>query len=188
MSSHHIVKEDQEPALIIEDLDGVSADQLGQLLEWSPTVIAHRDNGDAIAAQGMKVDVLFSDQPLTSFQDHTLILPLSSVFLHDALSYLISKNYPAASVVSRTIDPIWLLEYATDINVTLLGSGKRIFVAKSGFSKWKPKGESIYVYGDAPVVETDGLIPESSDHYLTEGDGFYTIWFEKKYGLVGELL
>ena len=39
MSSHHIVKDDQEPALIIANGAACSQELLGQLLEWSPLVI-----------------------------------------------------------------------------------------------------------------------------------------------------
>ncbi len=39
MSSHHIVRDDQEPALIIANGEACSAELLGQLLEWSPLVI-----------------------------------------------------------------------------------------------------------------------------------------------------
>ena len=39
MSSHHIVRDDQAPALIIANGEACSEELLGQLLEWSPTVI-----------------------------------------------------------------------------------------------------------------------------------------------------
>ena len=39
MSSHHIARDDQEPALIIANGEMCSQELLGQLLEWSPLVI-----------------------------------------------------------------------------------------------------------------------------------------------------
>ena len=39
MSSHHIVRDDQEPALIIANGASCSNELMGQLLEWSPLVI-----------------------------------------------------------------------------------------------------------------------------------------------------
>ena len=39
MSSHHIVREKQEPALLVLGLNNFSTELLGQLLEWNPTVI-----------------------------------------------------------------------------------------------------------------------------------------------------
>ena len=188
MSSHHIVKEDQEPALIIDDLDGISPDQLGQLLEWSPTVLAHSDNFKLVVERGIKIDVLFANEPIDLPQDHVTILPLSDIFLDGALSYLVSSGYQAANVVSNVVDPKRLLQYTNTINTTLLGNGRRIFTVKSGFSKWKPQGEAVYVYGDSLVVDTVGLTRQGTDHYLTESDGFYAVHFAQEYGLVGELL
>jgi len=39
MSSHHIVREKQEPALIIANGEACSTELLNQLLEWSPFVV-----------------------------------------------------------------------------------------------------------------------------------------------------
>ena len=39
MSSHHIVRDDQERALIIGNGQACSKELMGQLLEWSPLVI-----------------------------------------------------------------------------------------------------------------------------------------------------
>ena len=39
MSSHHIVRDDQEPALIIANGAVCQPELLGQLLEWSPLVV-----------------------------------------------------------------------------------------------------------------------------------------------------
>ena len=39
MSSHHIVRDDQEPALIIANGEACSMNLLHQLLEWSPLVV-----------------------------------------------------------------------------------------------------------------------------------------------------
>ena len=39
MSSHHVVKEKQEPALIIANGAECEWDLMGQVLEWSPFII-----------------------------------------------------------------------------------------------------------------------------------------------------
>lgn len=45
MSSHHIVRDDQEPALIIANGAACSSELLGQLLEWSPSSCFGFGNG-----------------------------------------------------------------------------------------------------------------------------------------------
>ena len=56
MSSHHFVKEKQEPALIIADLDGFDEEYLGQLLEWSPTVLVPSHLVEKVISLGIKID------------------------------------------------------------------------------------------------------------------------------------
>ena len=61
MSSHHIVRDDQEPALIIANGASCSQELLGQLLEWSPLVIVLDSAIERVLEIGIKVDVLLGD-------------------------------------------------------------------------------------------------------------------------------
>src|SRR6187402_2082275 len=61
MSSHHIVRDDQEPALIIANGAACSSELLGQLLEWSPLVIVLDSAIERVIKLGIKVDVLLGD-------------------------------------------------------------------------------------------------------------------------------
>lgn len=58
MSSHHIVREKQEPALFILDFDGFDEEYFGQLLEWSPTLVVSEDCYEKIARMGIKIDAV----------------------------------------------------------------------------------------------------------------------------------
>jgi len=59
MSSHHFVKEQQEPALLILDTS-VSYETMSPLLEWSPTVLVTELAIDAVLSWGIKVDVILA--------------------------------------------------------------------------------------------------------------------------------
>ena len=61
MSSHHIVRDDQEPALIIANGAACSEELLGQLLEWSPLVIVLDSAIERVIKLGIKIDVLLGD-------------------------------------------------------------------------------------------------------------------------------
>ena len=61
MSSHHIVRDDQEPALIIANGAACSEELIGQLLEWSPLVIVLDSAIKRVLELGIKVDVLLGD-------------------------------------------------------------------------------------------------------------------------------
>ena len=61
MSSHHIVRDDQEPALIIANGAACNNELLGQLLEWSPLVIVLDSAIERVIELNIKVDVLLGD-------------------------------------------------------------------------------------------------------------------------------
>jgi hypothetical protein len=187
MSSHHFVREDQEPALIIADVNGISLSLLNQLLEWNPMIILDRHSLDSVMELGIKADVLVADEPVELSQDHIRILPIATSFLDTALNYLIKRRCRAANIVSTHTMPDVLLRYAAKIQAVLLGNGRRVFTVKSGFAKWKPQGEKVFLYGDS-ATEIKGLRPTGEREYLTETDGFYSIHFDQPYGLVGEQL
>ncbi|MEB0250004.1 thiamine pyrophosphokinase, partial [Mucilaginibacter sp. 5B2] len=62
MSSHHIVREKQEPALLLLSLDNFSEELLGQLLEWSPTVIATPLIAEQMNSYEIKIDIIVADE------------------------------------------------------------------------------------------------------------------------------
>ena len=61
MSSHHIIRDKQEPALIIANGEACSLDMVEQLLEWSPTVIVLDGAIERVVSLGIKVDVWLGD-------------------------------------------------------------------------------------------------------------------------------
>jgi thiamine pyrophosphokinase len=61
MSSHHIVKEKQEPALIIANGEACSEELLGQLLEWSPFIVVLDHAIYRVLDLGIKIDVWMGD-------------------------------------------------------------------------------------------------------------------------------
>ena len=61
MSSHHIVRDDQEPALIIANGAACQPELLGQLLEWSPLVVVLDSAMERVMELDIKVDVLLGD-------------------------------------------------------------------------------------------------------------------------------
>lgn len=191
MSSHHIIREDQEPALIVDDIDAVPAVYLGQLLEWSPMVLASDTSLQPLQESGIKVDVWFTHaEAADSPQDHVSVKPMGEAsFVETALNDLVERGQKAVTIISndRSIRAI-LPKYANRINPVLLGNGQRIVVVKSGFSKWKPQGETVWLYGVMSNIVTQGLIHNGDNEYLTQCDGLYSIAFTGPYGLVGERL
>ena len=58
MSSHHFVKEFQEPALLITSLNEANIEKLASLLEWAPYVIAHENVFGDLLNKEIKIDAV----------------------------------------------------------------------------------------------------------------------------------
>ena len=112
MSSHHIVRDDQEPALIIANGASCSEELMGQLLEWSPLVIVLDSAIERVLELGIKVDVLLGDFDRGFNPEYYLEkqYPLEIVHtpnqektdLEKAFDYLIDKGHKAVNVIWAT--------------------------------------------------------------------------------------
>ncbi len=172
MSSHHIVRDDQEPALIIANGASCSSDLLGQLLEWSPIVIVLDNAIDRVLQLDIKVDVLLGD-----FDDNfnpeiykDKQYPLEIVHtpnqdktdLEKAFDYLISKNHKAVNVVwatgkraDHTITNITsIVQYRNKLKIVLLDDHSKIFLLQPKFEKWYTKSTPISLI---PIGEVQGI-------------------------------
>ena len=187
MSSHHIVRENQEPALIVQDINVLDSEFLGQLLEWSPTIISDRSNFDTLLSQDIKVDVLFSDITISSIQEHVKVILLQSDFLTDSLHYLISKNHKAVNILcSQLPDNIYL--FADKINIVIFTPSLRSIFVRKSFEKWKPKGDKIFV-DEKSLVSFVGLNALGNNVFETIADGFVQLYVNTDdFVLIGEEL
>ncbi|MBD1367530.1 thiamine diphosphokinase [Mucilaginibacter sp. ZT4R22] len=187
MSSHHIVREKQEPALLVLGLDTFDAELLGQLLEWSPTVITTPATAEQINAYGIKIDLVVADalEPETQ-SDVKLIAAGGGSTVETALNYLIAADYSAVNIVTDEFKLGDFLFYADKINLVIFCRNKKIFPVTSGFSKWKPAGERVELLSAATGITTEGLTAESEAVYITTADGFYTLQFEEPFLFVAE--
>ncbi|GAC1303692.1 MAG: hypothetical protein NVSMB24_10070 [Mucilaginibacter sp.] len=89
MSSHHVVREKQEPALLVLSLDNFPDEMLGQLLEWSPTVICTQQTAEALVAYGIKIDWIVGPHNNNDLQSDVRFLPTGKDSpLGAALKYL----------------------------------------------------------------------------------------------------
>lgn len=185
MSSHHIVKENQEPALLVMQASSMAAEDLGQLLEWSPTIITDPTSYADLTAQGIKVDLLFSNTAVQLSQEHIQVISYPGDFLTAAFQYLIAHNFKAVNIITDSFPEALILSFADQSNIVILGNGKRIITAKSGYEKWKPKGEHIHILSPVEGLEVRGLTNVSSvtadvdAAYVTVADGFYGVQFSK---------
>nr|WP_294898717.1 thiamine pyrophosphokinase [uncultured Pedobacter sp.] len=190
MSSHHIVREKQEPALLIFDLSEFNEEYLGQLLEWSPMIMVPLALFEKVISLGIKVDaVLANENPnLLYFQEHVKVISCDGDLLDCALKYLVAESFPAVNVISNHFKPNEYQFYTDLIDLVIFNGTRKIFSIKSGFSKWKASGENIFVLQPELVkkLSISGLSRVDAGNYQTEKDGFYSFTFQNAFIFIAE--
>lgn len=187
MSSHHIVREKQEPALLILGLDNFDDEHLGQLLEWSPTLIATALMAERLNAYGIKVDWIITDDVDTNLQSDIKYLPIGDkTVLAAALQYLINQGYPAVNIVTDDFELSTYQPFATKINLVIFYDQQKIYAVNSGFSKWKPAGETIGILSAENNIETTGLTQLTPNTYQTLSDGIFSLKFNSRVLFIAE--
>ncbi|AWG24527.1 thiamine diphosphokinase [Flavobacterium kingsejongi] len=189
MSSHHIVRDDQEPALIIANGAACSKELLGQLLEWSPIVIVLDSAIERVLELGIKVDVLLGDFD-NGFDPHLYAAqqyPMKIVHTPDqdktdlekAFDYLITNAIPAVNVVwatgkraDHTITNLTnIVRFRNLLKIVILDDHSKIFQLPPTFRKWYPKGSpiSLIPVGVASGITTANLKYPLDNETLTIG-------------------
>ncbi|TDS14913.1 hypothetical protein [Sphingobacterium paludis] len=187
MSSHHIVRENQEPALIVATSEALDSEQLGQLLEWSPTILTDNYTIDFLLAQGIKVDIVFTHQETNYAQEQIKQFSIQKDFITEALEYLIAHQYKAVNIVCDSLHPSFL-HVADAINVVVFAAGKRLVYVQHTYEKWKVKGDRIYV-DETQLKSVVGLRKVTDNVFETEQDGFFYLGFNSdSFVAVGERL
>lgn len=172
MSSHHIVRDDQEPALIIANGASCSEELIGQLLEWSPLVIVLDSAIDRVLELGIKIDVLLGDFDC-DFNPEIYLekqYPLEIVHtpnqdktdLDKAFDYLIAKGHKAVNVVwatgkraDHTITNITnIVAYRNQLKIVVLDDHSKVFLLQKKYEKWYPKNTTISLI---PIGKVTGI-------------------------------
>ena len=189
MSSHHIVRDDQEPALIIANGASCSYELLGQLLEWSPIVVVLDNAIERVLQLSIKVDVLLGD-----FDDDfnpevykEKQFPLEIVHtpnqdktdLEKAFDYLIEKGHNAVNVVwatgkraDHTITNITnIVSYRDKLKIVILDDHSKIFLLPNKFEKWYTANTpiSLIPIGKVSGITTENLFYPLNNEELTIG-------------------
>jgi thiamine pyrophosphokinase len=187
MSSHHIVREKQEPALLVLGLDSFEDELLGQLLEWSPTIITTPQTAEKLNVAGIKIDWIVSNGGDEILQSDVKLMPLENNTLTEtALKYLIENAYSAVNIITDELSLKDYLPFADKINLVIFNKHKKIFAINSGFSKWKPAGESIELLSQTKKLDFTGLEIVAERCYKTINDGFFSLHFEEPFLFIAE--
>jgi thiamine pyrophosphokinase len=189
MSSHHIVRDDQEPALIIANGEACSQELLGQLLEWSPLIIVLDSAIKRVLELGIKVDVLLGDFDRGFDVDYykEKQYPLEIVYtpnqdktdLEKAFDYLIEKGHKAVNVIwatgkraDHTITNLTnIVSYRNLLKIVILDDHSKVFLLQNSFEKWYTANTilSLIPIGKVSGISTQNLFYSLHNEELTIG-------------------
>ena len=187
MSSHHIVREKQEPALLVLGLNNFSEELLGQLLEWSPTVITTPLVAEQINTYEIKIDIIIADEIDENLQSDVKLAPQgNSTPVEAALNYLIQNEYKAVNIVADDVKLNDFTPFADKINLVIFSGDQKIYAVNSGFSKWKPAGEIIRILSLYLNLQTSGLAAKMGNEFITTNDGFISLNFDEDFLFISE--
>lgn len=182
MSSHHIVRDDQEPALIIANGAECSRDLMNELLEWSPLVIVLDNAIQRVLQMDIKVDVLLGDfdEGFNPEKYKSLQYPLEIVYTPDqektdlekAFDYLVDRKIPAVNVIwatgkraDHTITNITnIVRFRNLLKIVILDDHSKIFLLPEKFEKWYPSKTPISLI---PIGEVSGITTHNLKYPLT---------------------
>ena len=180
MSSHHIVKEKQEPALLIANGFPCSSALLEGLLEWSPYVLVLDGALEKVLLRQIKIDAVLGDFDSTKVNLNLLKeeqFPLEifrrpdqeKTDLEKGIELLIEKGFPAVNIIWATgkrMDHTFanitnMIKYRSQIKMVMLDDHSTIYPLSPSqvFTKWYVKGEivSLIPVGTAKGISTQNL-------------------------------
>ncbi len=190
MSSHHVVREKQEPALIIANGEACSMDTIGDLLEWSPFVVVLDAAIDRVMDLGIKADVLLGDfdrNELDLLAIEQSQYPIQIVHTPDqnktdlekAIDFLIEKGFPAVNIVWATgrradhsiANMTNIVRYKEAIKIVVIDDYSVIYCLPNHFEKWYPAQSNISLIpvGEVKAITTDNLVYNLANESLTLG-------------------
>jgi len=188
MSSHHIVKEKQEPALIIANGASCKFELLEQLLGWSPFVMVLDGAIGRVLDLGIKVDVLLGDFDRNEIDLEKIKkdqFPIEIIHTPDqektdlekGIEFLINRGFPAVNIVwatglrmDHTLANVFnLVKYKYQIKLVLLDDHSKIIPLNSheySFEKWYTAGTVISLL---PLPRAEGINTSNLKYNLHDG-------------------
>jgi len=190
MSSHHIVRDNQEPALIIANGADCSDALLQQLMEWSPFVLALDGAVHRLLERNIRFDAWLGDFDSGANADELAIAKMGDVQriwaedqdktdLQKGIEFLITKGHKAANVVwatgkraDHTLNNFsTLASYRNQLKIVLFDDHSKVFLLPNSFKKWYPKNSiiSLIPLGKVENIYTENLFYKLENENLELG-------------------
>jgi hypothetical protein len=177
MSSHHFVREGQEPALLIADpVDFALAEPL---LEWAPLVVVTESALESVLMWGIKIDVVIAQPDHVGMLTEKLqeqapiqILSAGDDSLEASMLFLSGLGNPGVSIVCDKFSAVIkekLEVYGSRIQITLREQDKKwSFIPSGVYRKWFYQGAMLYFFDPSVIADTVGLRPRKGGYEIVQ--------------------
>jgi hypothetical protein len=192
MSSHHIIREDQEPALLIFHAHAISFEKVQELLEWMPTVIVLANQVETVIGWGIKMDIVLAPVEELEIWNNKLVdqAPIKILSYNPdedpllaALNFVSDSKAAAVNCLLDSKDELIKIESFVKLDVEAFIDKKLWRWVKTGhFEKWIPGNTKLfllpeYLKSEFPEfisgscqVENDGIVVLNSKHSFWVGE------------------
>ncbi|MBT1701998.1 hypothetical protein [Chryseosolibacter indicus] len=190
MSSHHFVKEGQEPALIIAS-PIKNIDEVGDFLEWAPQIIVLHDELDSVLQCGIKADVIITSTANPNdlekelwHQSPVKVLkaPSKTEELATAIYFLVSQRQYMVNIWAKNTAYYLeeLEEIADQMEASLINGVVKWSFAREAFKKWFPENAHLKIKGNGISV-TEGEAELVNNEILVKKEGFLSLKAENPF-------
>jgi hypothetical protein len=184
MSSHHFVKEGQEPALLIAE--ALSFELAEPLLEWAPLVVVCDAALDDVLHWGIKIDVVLGEgTAMHALQDKLMEQAPVKILsyqpaedpIESGLHFLIASKNTAVNIMTSSVkSKLHITEKFQQIQIVLMDNDRKWSLHTHLFEKWLPAGTSlkIHPHNSSQKFILTGLSSED-EHVTASTDGLISI-------------
>jgi thiamine pyrophosphokinase len=178
MSSHHYVKEGQEPALIIANGEMCSYELLVSIMEWCPYIVALDGAYDRLVSMQISPDIVIGDlDSLQALKEavHTQFIKdenQENTDLEKAIDYLLSKGRTDINIVwstgkrlDHTLNNLATLVKYPEAKIVVYDNHSKAFVLPKSYIKFYDKGTSLSLI---PLHTAKGISTENLKYNLNK--------------------
>jgi len=175
MSSHHVVRDEQEPALIVSDFTQSQREDIGQLLEWSPTVIGLESSLHDLQTLGINIDIAVIApnevahwQDVLQYQQPIKFFTVEGDSVHmiaAIINHLLQENYKTFHILSNVMNLFDFINlhqnFKFKAELVYINEAQKISIFQAGkFRKWLRAGDGLSVFPieEPTYIRTDGFV------------------------------
>jgi hypothetical protein len=182
MSSHHFVKEGQEPALFV--LDPLPFQLAGPLLEWAPLVLVSDYALEDVIRWGIKIDLVLAEENrvemlMRRLQEQTPVKIVShrsgESCIMNALDFVINNRQATVNIIASVSEDLFVQteKCMHQLQVSLFDENwKWSAISTGNFEKWLAVGTNLQIRKSfkSQSIQFQGLTPkEGGFETITNG-------------------